>query len=313
VSFGSGIVTARSFGAKNRYRVNANRELIGFGAANIVSGLFGGFPVTGADSRTAINDAVGGRTQVAGLVAAIALTFVVVALSDVMKYLPVAALGAVIASAAIDLFDAKELRRLLAVSHVEFLFAIIAMAGVIGVGVLRGIVVAIVSTLVYLLARTSRPSDALLGRIPGQDGFYKLHHEPRAKAIPGLAIYLVQSSLVFFNIDYVRDRVRWIVDRLPQNTHWFILDAEAVTTIDSTAAVILCEITEELSRRNLRLGVAGLHAQPRELLARSGFLAAIGPQMVFMRVEDAALAYRNAFGGVPDGETRRGVSEERRS
>ena len=104
VSFGSGIVTARSFGAKNRYRVDANRELIGLGAANIASGLFGGFAVTGADSRTAVNDAVGGRTQLAGLVAAAVLTFVLLALTDAMKYLPIAVLGAIIASAALDLF-----------------------------------------------------------------------------------------------------------------------------------------------------------------------------------------------------------------
>ena len=294
VSFGSGIVTARSFGAKNRYRVDANRELIGFGAANIASGLFGGFPVSGADSRTAINDAVGGRTQFAGLVAAAALTLVLVALTDAMKYLPVAALGAVIASAAIDLFDAKELRRLWQTSHVEFLFALIAMLGVIGLGVLKGVLIAIVAAGVYLLARVSRPSDALLGCIPGRDGFYKLHREPRARAVPGLAIYLVQSSLVFFNIDYVRDRIRWIVERLPQSTRWFILDAEAVPTIDSTAAAVLAEISEDLSRRDLRFGVANLHAQPRELLARSGFLARIGPEMSFTRIEDAALAFREA-------------------
>ena len=291
VSFGSGIVTARSFGAKNRYRVDANRELIGFGAANIASGLFGGFPVTGADSRTAINDAVGGRTQVAGLVAAAVLTFVLFALSDVMKYLPVAALGAVIASAALDLFDTKELQRLWRTSHVEFLFALIAMLGVIGLGVLAGVLIAILATGMYLLARVSRPSDALLGCIPGRDGFYKLHREPRAKPVPGLAVYLVQSSLVFFNIDYVRDRITWVVDQLPQSTRWFILDAEAVTTIDSTAAAVLGEISEELSRHNLRFGVANLHAQPRELLARSGFLAAIGPEMSFTRLEDAALAF----------------------
>ena len=294
VSFGSGIVTARSFGAKNRYRVDANRELIGFGAANIASGLFGGFPVSGADSRTAINDAVGGRTQFAGLVAAAALTLVLVALTDAMKYLPVAALGAVIASAAIDLFDAKELRRLWQTSHVEFLFALIAMLGVIGLGVLKGVLIAIVAAGVYLLARVSRPSDALLGCIPGRDGFYKLHREPRARAVPGLAIYLVQSSLVFFNIDYVRDRIRWIVERLPQSTRWFILDAEAVPTIDSTAAAVLGEISEDLSRRDFRFGVANLHAQPRELLARSGFLARIGPEMSFTRIEDAALAFREA-------------------
>ena len=168
VSFGSGIVTARSFGSKNHYRVDSNRELFGFGAANIASGLFGGFPVAGADSRTAINDAVGGRTQVASLVAVAALTFVLVALTDVMKYLPIAVLGAVIASAALDLFDAKELRRLWQTSHVEFVFALIAMLGVVGYDVLRGLLIAVIATAVYLLARVSRPRDALLGRIAGQ-------------------------------------------------------------------------------------------------------------------------------------------------
>src|SRR4029077_2746402 len=113
---------------------------------------------------------------------------------------------------------------------------------------------------VYLLARVSRPSDALLGCIPGRDGFHKLHRQPRARAAPDLAIYLEQSSLVFFNIDYVRNGIRWIVDRLPQSTRWFILDAGAVTTIDSTAAAVLGEISEELSRCNLRFGVANLHA-----------------------------------------------------
>src|SRR5215472_3364822 len=146
ISFGSGIITARSFATKNRYRVNANQELIAFGMANIAAGLFGGFPVTGADSRTAVNDAVGGCTQVAGLVAAVLLTFVLLALTEMMKYLPVAVLGAIIASAAIDLFDAKELRRLWQTSYAEFLFAVVAMLGVIGFRVLRGILIAIVTT-----------------------------------------------------------------------------------------------------------------------------------------------------------------------
>ena len=133
------------------------------------------------------------------------LTFVLVALTDAMKYLPIGALGAIIASAALDLLDVKELRRLWRTSRAEFSFAMIAMAGVIGFGVLRGVLVAVVATGVYMLARAARPRDALLGRIPGRDGFYKLHREPQAEPIPGLAIYLVQSSLVFFNIDYVRD------------------------------------------------------------------------------------------------------------
>jgi sulfate permease, SulP family len=295
VSFGSGIVTARSFGAKNRYRVDANRELIGFGAANIASGLFGGFPVSGADSRTAVNDAVGGRTQLAGLVAAAFLILALVALTGVMKYLPIPVLGAVIASAARDLFNAEGLRRLWATSRPDFAFAMIAMAGVVGLGVLKGVLIAIAASGVYLLARVSRPSDALLGCIPGGGNtFHKLHREPRAKPLLGIAVYLVQGSLLFFNIDYVRDRIRWIVNRLPPSTRWFILNAEAVTTLDSTAAEVVGEIVEELASRNLRFGIANLHGQPRDVLTRSGLLAAIGPEMLFLRVEDVPLAFRAA-------------------
>lgn len=295
VAFGSGIVTARSFAAKNRYRVNANRELLGFGAANLASGLFGGFPVTGADSRTAINDIVGGRTQLAGLVAAAALVVVLIWLTGALQYLPIPALGAVLASAALDLFDLAGLQRLWRTSRAEFLFAVVAIAGVLVLGVLKGVLIAIGATGVYLLARVSRPSDALLGRIPGHDGLYKLHREPRAEPIPGLAIYLVQSALVFFNADYVRDRIRWIVDRLPTSTRWFVLDAEAVTTLDSTAAEALEEIQQELARRQIRFGLATLHSQPRELLQRAGLLAKIGPEMLFHRAEDAVLAFENSY------------------
>src|SRR5262249_25949821 len=172
VSFGSGIVTARSFGAKNRYRVNANRELIGFGAANIASGLFGGFPVSGADSRTAINDAVGGRTQLAGIVAAVALVVALAVFSGVLQLIPIAALGAVLASAAVDLLDLRAFSRLWKTARPEFFFALIAVVGVVDLGVLQGVLVAIVATVVYLLARVSYPRDALLGRIPGQDGLH---------------------------------------------------------------------------------------------------------------------------------------------
>ncbi|HWB48907.1 MAG TPA: SulP family inorganic anion transporter [Stellaceae bacterium] len=298
VGFGSGIVTARSFGARNRYRVDADRELAGFGAANIACGLVGGFPVTGADSRTAVNDAMGGRTQLVGLVAAAALVLVLTALTGVLQYLPIAVLGAVLASAAVDLIDIAELRRLWRVSRPAFAFAIIAMVGVVWFGVLKGVIVGIGATGVYLLARVSRPNDALLGRVPGRDGLYKLHREPRARPIPGLALYLVQGDLVFFNIDYVRDRIRWIIDRLPPATRWFVIDAEAVATIDTTAAAVLEDIRDECRRRGIRFGLADLHSQPRRILERAGVAASIGPDMLFDRVTDAVAAFgKTAAGG----------------
>src|SRR6266404_1886133 len=116
----------------------------------------------------------------------------------------------------------------------------------------------------------------------------------RFPALPSISCRAAWSFSISTHIDYVRDRIRWIVDRLPQSARWFIIDAEAVTTIDSTAAAVLDEIREELLRSNLRLGVANLHAQPRALLARSGFLASIGREMSFTRLEDAALAFRKA-------------------
>jgi high affinity sulfate transporter 1 len=294
VSFGSGIVTARSFGAKNRYRVDADRELVGFGAANIACGLFGGFPVTGADSRTAVNDVVGGRSQLVGLVAAVALVVVLVALTGVLQHLPIAALGAVLVSAAIDLIDIGELRALWRASRTNFAFAMVAMAGVFWLGVLKGVVIGIGATGLYLLARVSHPSDALLGRVPGQHGLFKLHREPRAKSIPGLAIYLVQGDLLFFNIDYVRDRIRWISDRLPTSTRWFVIDAEGVATIDTTAAAVLEEIRDDFRRRGVKFGLADLHAQPRRLLERSGVAARLGSDMLFDRITDAVTAFDRA-------------------
>lgn len=299
VSFGSGIVTARGFAARSGQRVHPNHELIGFGAANVASGLFGGFPVTGADSRTAINHVIGGRTQVAGLVAALGLLLVLVGLRDALKYLPVPALGAVLASAACDLFDIAELWKLWRTSRAELSFAIIAISGVLALGVLKGVMIAMAATGAYLVARGARPRDALLGRVPGRAGLYKLHREPRAKPIPGLAIYLVQGSVLFFNSDYVRGRVRWILARLPPTTRWFILDAEAVSSIDSTAIAMLGDIRDDLTRRQMRFGLASLHSQPRKLLRNAGFLASIGPDMVFDHIEDAAFAFEREQASMP--------------
>jgi SulP family sulfate permease len=224
------------------------------------------------------------------------LIVVLIAFTGVLQYLPIAALGAVLASAAVDLFDAAELHWLWRTSRAEFLFAVIGMAGVVGIGVLKGVMIAIGATGVYLLARVSRPTDGLLGCIPGRAGFYKLHREPEAEAISGLSIYLVQGALLFFNVDYVSDRIRWVMDRMPRSTQWFILDAEDLMTIDSTAAAALEEIRTEFDRRKIRFGLARLHSQPRKLLTNAGFLARVGPEMVFDRVEDAVLAFEKGSG-----------------
>jgi sulfate permease, SulP family len=300
VSYGSGIITARSFGAKNHYDVDGDRELIGFGAANIASGLFGGFPVTSSDSRTAVNDAVGGKTQLAGLVSAAALAGMVFFIGGVFAYLPVAALGAVLASAAVDLIDVRAFSRLWRLSHIEFLLALATALGVVTFGVLHGVLLAVAATLAHLVWLNSQPRDALLGCIPGRHGLFKLHHHPDARPLPGLTIYLVQASLVFLNADHVKHRIFEIVDGLPEAPEWFILDASAINHLDTSAAEALDDVWTALAERSIRFGIADLHSRPRGMIERSGLGGRIGPDMHFETAEaafDAFQARTKANGG----------------
>lgn len=296
VSFGSGVIAARSFAALGGYRVDPNRELSGFGAANIAAGLFGTFPVTASDSRTAVNFAVGGRSQIASLVAAATLMAVLLFLGNVLRILPVAALGAILAATALSLIDINGLRRIWSVNRIEFIFALIALWGPIGLGVLNGVVIAIAATLVYLIVQTMYPHDAMLGRIPGRDGFYKLHRMTEARPVPGFGACMVQDSLLFYNADYVRERLEAIAESLPQPARWLVIDASAIPQIDSTAADMLGELQDDLKSRGITLGLAELHTDARALLERSGVVEKIGPGMIFEGMEDALDAYEAKYG-----------------
>ncbi|NJL07856.1 MAG: SulP family inorganic anion transporter [Methylacidiphilales bacterium] len=292
VSFSSGAITARSFGALTKEPVDANRELTGFGAANIAAGLFGAFPVSASDSRTAVNVTVGGRTQLAGLVSAAALIAVLLLLRPALRVMPISALGAILAATALQLMDFAGLRRIWTISRVEFAFALIALVGPISLGVLNGVVIAISATLIYLLHKIMYPQDAVLGRIPGRDGFYKMHRFPEAQPVPGLMLGLIQGSILFFNADYVRARIRAIIEEVPKETRWFVLDASAIVQIDSTGAMMLEELAGELADRGIRFGLAEVHAAPRALLERAGVADHIGASMIFPDLDDALRAFR---------------------
>lgn len=291
VGVSSGLVAARSFGARDRFDVNANRELDGIGAANVLSGLFSGFPVTVTDSRTAINMSAGGRSQLSALVAAAALTILLLYLGNALRLLPTPALGAILAFAALSLIDLQGLRETWRISRMEFVFAIISMWGAISLGVLSGVVIAIAGTLLYVLLNEMRPREAMLGRIPGRSGFYKLHRSKDARPIPGMVLYMIQGSVLFFNADYVRSRIQSIADQAPPGTKWLVLDASAIARIDSTGAVMFRDLYGALAEKGLLLGFAELHADPRDTLARAGALEPRRADMVFEDLEDACRAF----------------------
>lgn len=291
VSFAAGIVTARSFGQRGGYPVDADREMLGFGAANIAAGLFSAFPITASDSRTAINANVGGRSQLAGVVAAAALLITILYLQPALSILPIPALGAILIAAALSLIDIPALREIWRISRIEFVFAMLALIAPITLGVLNGVLIAIGATFAYLLRKMMYPRDALLGRIPGRDGFYKLHRRADAHPVPGLTIVLIEGDLLFFNADHVQARLVAIADAMPAETRWLMLDASAITQIDSTAAAMLEEVRADLATRGVRLAFAEFNTEVRDLLDRAGLLAAVGADRIFDDLEDALRAF----------------------
>ena len=207
VSFCNAMVVARSFAAKNHYEVDADRELFALGASQIAAGLCQGFAVSGTESRTAMNHAMGGKSQAAGLVAAAVMAAVLLFLTAPLSYLPKAALGAVLIFAAIGLFDLASLRRLWRVSRSEFGVAIATMAGVIALDVLEGIVMAVSLALLLLLKRSARPPDAVLVRVPGMKGFHDLSHHPTPAGRLGCCFTGLALGLCSTTPAYLKKRV----------------------------------------------------------------------------------------------------------
>ena len=299
VSFSSGIVTARSFAARTGEHVDPNRELVGFGAANVAAGLFQGFVVTGADSRTAVGLVSGGSSPLVSVTAALALAIVVGLLSAPLYWLPQAVLSAILLLAAVNLFDLKAFLRLARISRIELAFGILAAVGVVGFGVLQGVAVSVGATLLYAMYVSGNPRDALLGRLPGETVLGKLHLNPDAQPVPGMVIWLFESSVWFFNADTFRRRAREVMNNAG-DVQWFLLEAEAMTQADADAVEALYELKRELDARNITLLVAGGHGQFRMALERSGLVKKIGQDKIFGSPEQAVVAVERWRQGAPE-------------
>jgi len=286
ISFNSAMVTARGFAARNHYEIDANQEFIALGVADIGAGLLQGFAVSGADSRTAVNDSVGGKSQLVGLVVAGLLVVTLLFLTGPLAALPITVLAAVLIHSAIGLFDFASLARLRRINPREFNLSIVTLLGVITVGVLPGVGVAVGLALIHLVASTSHPHDAVLGR--AADGDYRdLSRDPDARPVPGLVIFRFDSRLLFVNADHFKARVRAVVADAGHGVRGLVLDATAIASMDSTGAAALGELCAELADRGVLLVIAEAHAPLRDMLERTGLHERIGNEHLFRTVADA--------------------------
>jgi high affinity sulfate transporter 1 len=307
VSFSSAMLTARSFAAKNRYDIDVDREFSALGAANIASALSQGFAISGADSRTAMSDASGGRTRVAGLFAAAAVALALMFLTTPLQYVPVAALVAVLIMASVSLMDVASLRRFWLLDKREFALSVVATLGVVWVGAIDAILFAVLLALLRFVQLAARPPTEVLGKVKGHAGFHSVERHEQAKTTPGLVLFRFNGPLVFFNAPYFKRKALAAIDAAGPDLRWFVLDLIPLTQFDVTGIYTLQELADELKRRGARLVMAGRRTEISQWLDRRGLLEHAHMDLHFPTLRQAQRAYRiehglSGHGGAADGE-----------
>jgi high affinity sulfate transporter 1 len=292
VLFSSGMLSARSFASKGRYAIDADRELTAFGAANLASALSQGFAVTGADSRTAVADAAGGRTQVTGLVAAATIAAVLLFLTGPLRYVPIAALGALLVFASLSLFDTRTLREIWRIDRIEVGLALVTTLGVVAVGAINGILIAVGLALVRFVQLTARPKDEILGTVDGMPGLHAIQRHPDARTFPGLVLYRFDGPLTFFNSDYFKSRALCEADAAGPSLHWFVIDAIPISQIDITGLYALRDLRERLEARGTALILAGRKTELLIWFRQAGLYRPEHERWIFPTLRQALKAYQ---------------------
>jgi high affinity sulfate transporter 1 len=287
-------VLSQSLAMRRNEEVDPDRELVALGVANVAAGLFQGFPISSSSSRTPVAIAAGARSQFTPLVGALAVAALIVAAPGLLADLPQAVLGAIVITAAVRLVDVGEVRRLWRIRRPEFVLWLGAFAGVALLGVLEGVVVAIVLSLADFVRRAWRPHDAVLGRVDELKGYHDLERFPHARLIPGLLLYRFDAPLFFANATHFRREIRERIARADRPVRWVVVAAEPITDVDSTAASILAGLLDELDHAGITLAFAELKDPVKDELRRYGLFDRIGEDRFFPTLGTAVNAYVNA-------------------
>ena len=292
VAIGDTISVSGGFAARAGYEVDGNQELAGIGSANLATGLFSGFPVSTSGSRTAVAFQSGAKTQLTGLVAAALVIAMLLVVPGLIRAMPKPVLAAIVVAASMSLFDLAEFRRLFRVRKTELALAIACALGVMFVGVLEGIVIAVVLSVTYIFKRAWAPYSAVLGKTPAVPGFHDVRRYPGAEQIPGVLILRWSAPLFFANANQFRDRIRELVKTSEPPPRWVIVAAEPITDIDTTAGTMLADLDLELNAAGIHLAFAELQSNVRDTIVRYGLLSMIDERHLYGSVTEAVKAFR---------------------
>jgi len=297
VSFADTSVLSRSVAGRLGERVDANRELFALGVANLAAGFFQGFPISSSSSRTPVAESAGSRTQLTGVVAAIALVVVLLFAPSLLSHLPTAALAAVVIGAAVRIFDFEAVRVFFRVRRSDFVLSLVAFLAVAVLGVIPGIAGAVGLSLLDVVRRAWRPHHAVLGRADGVKGYHDVTRFDSARQVPGLLLFRWDAPLFFANADLFRHRILELVESATVPVLWVVVAAEPITDVDTTAAEMLEELDKELAQLGAELAFAEMKDPVKDRLERYGLQARIGRDFFFPTLGSAVRRYREGHPG----------------
>jgi high affinity sulfate transporter 1 len=291
ISFADTSVLSRTFAARFHTRVDPNQEMVGLGAANLAAGFFHGFPISSSSSRTPVAEAAGARTQLTGVVGAVAVAILLIAAPNLMRYLPNSALAAVVIAAALGLFEFADLGRIYRIQQWEFWLSVVCFAGVAVFGAIPGICIAIVIAIIEFLWDGWRPHFAILGRVEDLRGYHDIKRYPHATQIPGLLLFRWDAPLFFANAELFQERLLEAVDESSTPVRRIVVAAEPVTSIDVTSADMLRELMRTLGERDIALHFAEMKDPVRDKLRRFEMADVIGDEQFHPTVGSAVDDY----------------------
>ena len=291
VLFSTTMLAARSFADRNRYRIDADREIAALGMANLASALTQGFAVNGTTSRTAVGEAAGGRTRVTGIAAAAAIAIVLLVFTWPLQFIPRVALAAVLVMAGASLFNWSAVADIRRISNREFFIAMSATVGVVLVGPMNAILVAVALALVSFVQLASRPRSETLGAIPGRADFYSLARHPEASVPPGLVLFRFGGPVIFFNAPHFKREAEKAMQAAGPGLKWFVIDLLPVNMIDATGLYAVQEVFDELREKGVVAGATTRETQWADWAAKCGYAERLAGTRFFPTLGHALAAY----------------------
>jgi len=294
VSFADTSVLSRTYAARLRAPVDPNQEMVGLGMANVAAAFFQGFPISSSSSRTPVAEAAGAKTQLTGVVGAVAIALLLVFAPALLRDLPNTALAAIVIASAIGLIEVSDLGRIYRIQRWEFWLSMTCCAGVAVFGAIPGIVLAIVIAVIEFLWDGWRPHSAVLGEVEHLKGYHDIARHPGARLISGLVLFRWDAPLFFANAEFFHERVLAAIQSSPTPVRWLVVAAEPVTSIDVTAADAICDLDDTLRAAGVQMCFAEMKDPVKEKMKRFGLLSRFGERPFFSTIEEAVSAFRAA-------------------